>query len=332
MKAVVIHEFSEPECLKVEDMPDPVPGAGQVLIDVTYAGVNFPDMLVMTGRYQNLPERPFVPGKDAAGVVLAVGAGVRGLRVGDRVVAQVEYGAYAERLVAATDDCHLLPDSISDCEAAAMGLVYQTAYFALVERGQFKAGEIVLVNGAAGGVGGAAVQLAKALGGIVLAGVSDAAQADVARSLGADHIIDLSAPDLRESLRAQVRDCTKGHGADVVLDPLGGDVFDAAIRAVAWCGRVVVIGFVAGRIPTIKANYLLLKNIAVLGLQWSDYRELLPEKVRTVQRELFELHARGLLRPLVTEVVPLRQFHQPLRMLAEGKGRGKFMLHVRQTA
>jgi NADPH2:quinone reductase len=331
MKAVVIQEFAEPEDLRVEDMADPAPGEGQVLVDVTHAGVNFPDMLVMTGKYQILPERPFVPGKDAAGTVLAVGPGVHGLRVGDRVVAQVEHGAYAERLVAAADDCHVLPDTISDCEAAAMGLVYQTAYFALVERGQFKAGDIVLVNGAAGGVGSAAVQLAKALGGIVLAGVSDAAQADVARSLGADHIIDLSASNLRDVLREQVLDCTDGHGADVVLDPLGGDVFDAAIRAVAWCGRMVVIGFVAGRIPTIKANYLLVKNISVSGLQWSDYRERLPEKVRAVQRELFDLHARGLLRPLITEVVPLLKFYQPLRMLAEGKGRGKFVLRIRQA-
>lgn len=328
MKAVVIHEFSEPELLRVEEIPDPIPAEGEVLIGVTHAGINFPDMLVMTGKYQNLPQRPFVPGKDAAGTILAVGAGVRSLRVGDRVIAQVEYGAFAERLVAAVEDCYPLPDSISDSEAAGMGLVYQTAYFALVERGRFKAGETVLINGAAGGVGGAAVQLVKALGGIVLAGVADEDQARVARELGADHIVDLSVPDLRESLRAQVHGYTNGRGADIILDPLGDDIFDAALRALAWEGRAVVIGFAAGRIPAIKANYLLVKNISVAGLQWSDYRERQPEKVRKVQQRLYELHAAGVLRPKITDVLPLYKFAEPLRILASGKGQGKYVLRV----
>jgi NADPH2:quinone reductase len=221
-----------------------------------------------------------------------------------------------------------LPDTISDRDAAGMGLVYQTAYFALVERGQFKQGETVLVNGAAGGVGGAAIQLVKALGGTALAGVAGEEQAKAARALGADHIIDLSADNLRDSLREQVYACTGGRGADVVLDPLGDDIFDASLRAVAWCGRVVCIGFAAGRIPTVKVNYLLVKNIAVSGLQWSDYRDRQPEKVRQVQQHLYELHARGLLRPQITEVLPLERFAEPLRVLAEGKGRGKYLLKL----
>jgi len=286
MKAVVIHEFAEPEDLRVEDAAEPTPKEGEVLIEVSHAGINFPDMLVMTGKYQNLPARPFVPGKDAAGTVVAVGAGVKTPSVGQRVVAQVEHGAFAQRVVAPMASCSVLPDTISDCDAAGMGLVYQTAYFALVERGQFKPGEIVLVNGAAGGVGGAAVQLVKALGGIALAGVAGEEQAEAARALGADHIIDLTADNLRDSLREQVYACTDGHGADVVLDPLGDDIFDAAIRAVAWCGRVVCIGFAAGRIPTLKVNYLLVKNISVSGLQWSDYRDRDPGKVRDVQQKL----------------------------------------------
>ncbi|HYG42452.1 MAG TPA: alcohol dehydrogenase catalytic domain-containing protein, partial [Bordetella sp.] len=199
MKAVVIHEFAQPEDLRVEEIPEPTPGKGEVLISVTHAGINFPDMLVMTGKYQNLPDRPFVPGKDAAGSVVAVGAGVEGLKIGDRVVAQVEFGAFAERMAAPAASCYPLPDSISDRDAAGMGLVYQTAYFALVERGQFRKGETVLVNGAAGGVGGAAIQLVKALGGTALAGVVGQEQAEAARALGADHIIDLAASDLRES-------------------------------------------------------------------------------------------------------------------------------------
>jgi len=328
MKAVVIHEFAEPEDLKVEEFAEPAPGEGQVLINVTHAGVNYPDVLVMTGKYQNLPDRPFVPGKDAAGTVVEVGPGVEGLRKGDRVVAQVEFGAFAERVVAPAASCSLLPDTISDSDAAGMGLVYQTAYFALVERGQFKQGETVLVNGAAGGVGGAAIQLVKALGGTALAGVAGEEQAKAARALGADHIIDLTADNLRDSLREQVYACTDGRGADVVLDPLGDDIFDAALRAVAWCGRVVCIGFAAGRIPTVKVNYLLVKNIAVSGLQWSDYRDRQPEKVRQVQQHLYELHAKGLLRPQITEVLPLERFAEPLRVLAEGKGRGKYLLKL----
>jgi len=328
MKAVLIHEFAEPEDLPVEEIAEPTPGEGEVLIDATHAGVNFPDILVMTGKYQNLPARPFVPGKDAAGTVIAVGPGVQQPRVGERVVAQVEYGAFAQRVIAPAASCSVLPDTLSDCDAAGMGLVYQTAYFALVERGQFKSGEIVLVNGAAGGVGGAAIQLVKALGGIALAGVAGEEQAEAARALGADHIIDLTAANLRDSLREQVYACTDGHGADVVLDPLGDDIFDAAIRAVTWCGRVVCIGFAAGRIPTLKVNYLLVKNISVCGLQWSDYRDRQPEKVKDVQQHLYALHATGALRPLITEVLPLERFAEPLRVLANGKGRGKYVLKL----
>jgi len=328
MRAVVIHQFAEPEVLGVEQIPEPVPAEGQVLVAVDCAGVNYPDTLVITGKYQNLPERPFVPGKDAAGTVVALGPKVDGLRIGDRVMTQVEFGAFAERVVTSADNCYKLPDSISYAEAAAMGLVYQTAYFALMVRGQFRAGEIVLVNGAAGGVGSAAIQLVKALGGVALAGVMNEDQAQLVRESGADHIIDLSAPDLRDSLRDQVYRCTDNHGADIVLDPLGDDIFDASIRAMAWSGRLVVIGFAAGRIPTVKVNYLLVKNISVSGLQWSDYRERNPELVREVQQTLYGLHAEGLLRPTITEVVPLEQLARPLRILADGKGKGKYVLQI----
>lgn len=326
MKAVVIHEFGPPDTLQVETLPDPVCGDNDVLIDITHAGVNFPDTLVVTGKYQILPERPFVPGKDAAGTIRAIGHNVTGFKPGDRVVAQMEYGAFASCTATLADNCHKLPDTMSDKDAAAMGLVYQTAYFALMERGQFKPGEIVLVNGAAGGVGGAAIQLVKGLGGIALAGVNTPEQAAIARRHGADHIIDLAADNLRDSLRDQVLACTNGHGADVVLDPLGDAVFEASLRAVAWCGRVVVIGFAAGKIPSIKANYLLVKNIAVCGLQWSDYRERQPEKVRAAQEHLFKLHAQGAIRPDVAQVFELEAFAEPLNTLAAGKASGKYVL------
>lgn len=328
MKAVLIRQFGAPDTLRVENVPDPACGIDEVLIDVKAAGVNFPDSLVIRGQYQILPPLPFSPGKDVAGTVRQVGSAVKGLAVGDRVVAQMEYGGYAGCAVTHHENCYKLPDTISDVDAAAMGLVYQTAYFALVERGGFHAGERVLINGAAGGVGGAAIQLTKGLGGIVLAGVNTSEQAESARRHGADHIIDLGAENLRDALRRQVHDCTDGHGADVVLDPLGGDIFDASLRAVAWCGRVVIIGFAAGRIPAIKANYLLVKNIAVSGLQWSDYRERAPQKVREVQQRLFDLHASGAIRPDIAQVFPLERFAEPLAILESGKATGKYVLSV----
>lgn len=326
MKAIVIEEFTAPESVTVGDLPDPRLGKSDVLIGVRAAAVNYPDVLVVQGKYQILPQRPFAPGKDAAGVVLAVGADVTGFRPGDRVVAQLEYGGYAELVSVNAASCFRIPDAMSFEDAAAMGLVYQTAYFALMERGGFRQGETVLVTGAAGGVGSAAIQIVKGLGGIALAGVSGAEHVDTARQLGADAVIDLAAPDLRESLRDQVRIATAGHGVDVLLDTLGGDVFDAALRAMAWCGRAVVIGFAAGRIPEVKVNYLLVKNIAVSGLQWSDYRERQPEKVLAVQQEIFRLYEQGALKPKIAGTLPLAQAGQALAQLASGQVSGKYVL------
>lgn len=326
MKAIVIEEFTAPESVTVGDLPDPRLGKSDVLIGVRAAAVNYPDVLVVQGKYQILPQRPFAPGKDAAGVVLAVGADVTGFRPGDRVVAQLEYGGYAELVSVDAASCFRIPDAMSFEDAAAMGLVYQTAYFALMERGGFRQGETVLVTGAAGGVGSAAIQIVKGLGGIALAGVSGAEHVDTARQLGADAVIDLAAPDLRESLRDQVRIATAGHGVDVLLDTLGGDVFDAALRAMAWCGRAVVIGFAAGRIPEVKVNYLLVKNIAVSGLQWSDYRERQPEKVLAVQQEVFRLYEQGALKPKIAGTLPLAHAGQALAKLASGQVSGKYVL------
>ncbi|ARP92985.1 NADPH:quinone oxidoreductase family protein [Bordetella genomosp. 13] len=328
MKALVVRAFAPVDQHRVEILPDPEPGAGEVLIEVAAAGVNYPDTLVVSGKYQVLPPLPFVPGKDASGTVLRVGPGVTTPRPGDRVVAHMEHGAWAGRAVAPAANCCVLPDSVGFDDAAAMGLVYQTAYFALVERGGFKAGEIVLINGAAGGVGGAAVQLVKALGGVALAGVNTPRQAQAAREMGADHVIDLAAENLRDSLRAQVHDVTDGHGADVILDPLGDEVFAASLRALAWCGRLVVIGFAAGDIPTLKVNYLLLKNIAVSGLQWSDYRDRQPERVAEVQRHLMRLHEEGRIRPRLAAVLPLEQVGIALEALAQGRATGKYVVSM----
>ena len=326
MKAVICRAFGPPETLALEDWPEPVPEPGEIAIAVRAAGVNFADLLVVSGGYQRLPALPFIPGKEVAGIVTAVGPGVTAVAPGDRVLAEIENGAFAELAVAKAAHCHKLPHAVPFVTAAAMGIVYQTAHFALVERGQYRAGETVLVTGAGGGVGMACMQLAKAMGARVIACVSRPERAALARESGADHVIALDRPDLRDALRDEVRKATDGHMADVVLDPAGGDVFDAAIRALAWCGRLVVIGFAAGRIPSVKANYLLVKNIAVLGLQWSDYRDRMPERVSEVQAALFDLYAAGRLKPHVMATMPMARFRAALSAVAQGTILGKIVL------
>lgn len=329
MKAVVVREFGPPESIRVEEFPAPRPGAGEVLVEVHAAGVNFPDMLVITGKYQLLPVRPFVAGKECAGVVREIGAGVTHCKPGDRVLSWMEYGAFAEQAVTSQNNCFVLPDAMSFEEAACFGLVYQTAHFALVERGGLKAGDVALITGASGGVGLAAVQIAKALGATVLAAVSTPEKGAIARENGADHIIDVGVPNLRDALREQVRKATGGHGADVVIESVGGDVFDASLRALAWSGRLVVVGFAGGRIPEVKANYLLVKNIAVLGLQISDYRDGQPEAMRRVMAQLFELYRQGRLRPVVSKTFPLADFAQAFALIATRRAIGKLVLKLR---
>ncbi len=332
MRSYRVWEHGAPASMRLDEIADLVPGPGEMVVDVKAAGINFPNVLVVSGKYQILPPRPFTPGKDLAGVVRAVGAGVSGFAPGDRVMAQVEHGAFAEQAVVTPAQSYKLPDGLSFDAAAAMGLVYQTAYFALVERGQYTRGETVLVGGAAGGVGLAAVQIAKGLGARVLAGVRSPAEEEAARAAGADAIIDLSAADLRESLRAQVLAATDGHGADVVLDPLGADFFAAALRAMAWCGRLVVIGFAAGDIPTLKVNYLLLKNIAVSGLQWSDYRDRTPHRIQQVQQELFDLWRAGAVKPRIMRAFGFSELPEALDLVSRGQVQGKAVVTVSEVS
>jgi len=326
MRAIVCRAFGPPDGLVREDWPAPVPGVGEIAIAARAIGINYPDLLVVEGRYQSLPKLPFVPGKELAGVVDSVGPGVTAFAPGDRVLAQVDAGAFAEIVTAKAAHCHKLPDAVAFADAASMGIVYQTAWFALIERGQYRAGECVLVTGAGGGVGVACVQLAKAMGATVLAGVTRPDRAGPARDAGADAIIDLGRPNLRDSLREQVRAATGGGMADIVLDAVGGDVFDAALRALAWRGRLVVIGFAAGRIPEVKANYLLVKNIGVAGLQWSDYRDREPARVASVQQELFALLTADKIAPHIMARLPLERCAEALGMVAAGKVLGKIVL------
>lgn len=317
MRAVVVRKPGPFRTHRVENVPDPVPGPDEVLIEARAIGVNYPDLLVAEGRYQFIPPAPYTPGKEVAGV--AVGSG-------ERVLAQVEYGAYAEKVLAKARNCHRLPDAMPFEDAAALGLAYQTAYFALVERAQCRPGETVLVTGASGGVGLAAVQLAKTLGATVLAGVTSRHKGELCRAHGADHVVDLAAPGLRESLRQQVFAALGNRGVDVVVDCVGGDAFDGALRALAWRGRLVVVGFAAGRIPEVKANYLLVKNIAVLGLQWSDYRDRDPGAVARTQSALFDLYLQKRIKPGITASYPLERFAEALARFEQRTVQGKLLL------
>ena len=329
MKALIVKEHGPIESLTLGDFADPVPGKGQVLVDVHAASINFPDLLVVAGTYQNLPPRPFVPGKDLSGVVAAVGEGVTRVKSGDRIVVQIEHGAFAERAVVPEALCCPMPAKMSYAEGAAMGLTYLTAHNALIERANFKAGETVLVTGAAGGVGLACVQLAKALGAVVVAAVSSEAKAQMVRASGADHVVRTDVPGLRESFRKQVFDAVGRRGVDLVLENVGGDVFDASLRVMAWCGRLVIIGFAGGRIPEVKAGYLLVKNISLIGLQSSDYRERTPQVVRDAYQHLFSLYEQGKLKPHVMAAYPMADYAQAMHMVQDRKVLGKVVITMR---
>jgi NADPH2:quinone reductase len=304
----------------------PVAGPGEVLIDLHAAGLNFPDVLVAAGKYQTLPPLPFVVGKELAGIVTAVGAGVSGFKPGDRVLGQRENGAFAEIVAVRGEDCCQLPDDLPMVKAAAIGLTYQTAWFGLMDRAHLKPGETVLVTGAGGGVGTAAIQIAKAQGCRVLAGLGSMEKRDFVLGLGADAVIDMSGADLRDSVRRQVHAATAGQGADVVIENVGGSVFEACLRALAWAGRLVVVGFTSGEIPSVKANYILIKHITVTGLHWSDYREKSPGAVRQAQDALFDLARQGQIDPPLSAVLPMQEVAAGMDLILQRKVRGKVVL------
>ena len=331
MRALLIRQHGPLDSLSLESLPDPQPGPDDVLVDVHAASINFPDLLVIAGTYQNLPPLPFVPGKDLAGTVLAAGANVTTPAPGDRVMAQIEFGAFAERAIVPSRACQVMPAGMSYAEGAAMGLVYLTAHFALVERGGLEPGETVLVNGAAGGVGLATVQVAKALGAVVVACVSSEEKAALARAGGADHVVRTDVPDLRESLRSQVFAAVGRSGMNLIVDPVGGDVFDASLRAIAWCGRVVTVGYASGRVPEVKAGLLLVKNISLAGLQVSDYRDREPAKFRRVQEELSALYAAGRLKPHVMAKYPLASWREALAVVDGRRAMGKVVLEMQSS-
>ncbi|QSE95669.1 NADPH:quinone oxidoreductase family protein [Rhodococcus pseudokoreensis] len=322
MRAALVTEFGPPSGLVIADVPDPVPGPGEVVIEVGAVSINFPDILVVEGSYQNLPPRPFSPGKEAAGRVLAVGEGVARIAVGQRVLTLVEYGGYAEQLVVSEELVVELPDSMSYEEAAALGLVASTAHLGLFRRGQVQPGETVLVTGAGGGVGSAGVQLAKAKGARVIALAHDEVKGELARRQGADLVLTSTPETLRDDLLA----ATDGAGVNVVLETLGGEILTQIIRATAWEGRIVIVGFASGSQNSIKPGHILVKNISLIGLQSSDYHDREPTMMRSTLAEIFELFDQGHINAAIDTTFPLDNVADALQYLKDGKAKGKVVV------
>lgn len=314
MRAWRVHEVGAPDdVLRLEDIEEPVPGSGQVVVDVDLAPLNFPDDLLIRGLYQVRPPLPFTPGLEVLGRV-----------DGTRAVAltALPAGGFAERALADVDDVFEVPVSIPDGEAAAMLITYQTSHVALHHRARLAAGETLLVHAGAGGVGSAAIQLGVAAGARVIATAGGPEKAAVCRELGADLAIDYETEDFV----AAVLDATDGRGADVIYDPVGGDVFDRSRKCIAWEGRILVIGFAGGRIADARTNHALLKNYAVVGVHWGAYARHDRAVMRHAHAELVRLHGEGRIRPLVHAEVPLEQMPDALRTIVTRRTVGKVLV------
>jgi NADPH2:quinone reductase len=321
MRALLLRSLDGAAGLEVADVPAPS-NPDNVIIEVHAAGVGFPDLLMTKGQYQFKPDPPFIPGVEAAGIVLSAPAS-SGYRPGDRVIASSMLGAWAEIAAAHPAGTMPIPDGMSFEEATAM-VNYQTAYFGLVWRGGMKAGETVLVHGAAGGTGTSAIQVARGLGATAIAIARGAEKLAVARDAGAHHCIDAESEWLTE-----VRRITDGRGVDVVYDPVGGDRFTDSVRSLAPLGRVLVVGFAGGSIPEVKVNRLLLRNTAVIGVAWGEYVRVDPSMPRTIAGDLAKLHAEGHIRPPIGGVYPMERCGDALRALEERRATGKLVLKVR---
>jgi len=323
MRAVRVHELSGPSALRVDDnVPVPDVGAGQVRVDVRAAGVNFPDILLTRGMYQFKPNPPFSPGGEVSGVVSAVGSGVSGLSIGDRVAATMIYGAFAEQVVLPELACIKLPDNVSFDTGAATLLTYLTTYHALVDRAAIQRGETLLVLGAAGGVGTAAVELGALLGARVIAAASSAEKLAFCKQHGASEGIDYSKEDLKERVKA----LTKGNGVDVVYDPVGGSLAEPALRGMAWKGRYLVIGFASGEIPKIPLNLVLLKGCQIVGVFWGSHAMREPSKNREQANQLFSWIADGKLAPAIDATLPFTSAAQALARIEQRQVKGKIVL------
>ncbi|MET0313286.1 MAG: NADPH:quinone oxidoreductase family protein [Hansschlegelia sp.] len=322
MKAVLCETLGSPETLKLVDLPEPEPGRGEVVVDVAYAALNFFDTLIIQGRYQTKPELPFSPGGEMAGVVSAVGPGVEGLAPGDRVAGYLGYGCCREKVLARADQLTLVPEELGLDRAAGLIIAYGTTLHALADRGALKPGETLAVLGASGGVGLAAVEIGKLLGARVIACASSAEKLAFAKERGADELLDYS----REDLKVRLKELTGGQGVDVVYDPIGGEATEAAVRALAWRGRLLVVGFAAGDIPKLPLNLPMLKGADIRGVFWSAHATREPAAHRAELARLFDWAADGDVSAHVDVVLPLAETPEAIARIARREAKGKILV------
>jgi len=322
MKAVLCRQYGPPDSLRFEDVDSPRPGPGEVVISTKAASVNFPDVLIIQNKYQFKPPLPFSPGSELAGVIKEVGEGVKHWKAGDKVIAFTTYGAFAEEVKTEASRLLPLPEGMSFETGAAFLLTYGTSDHALRDRGALRAGETVLVLGAAGGVGLAAIEIGKALGARVIACASSGEKLAVCRSHGADELIDYATDDLRERIKA----LTEGRGVDVVYDAVGGPYSEPAFRSLAWRGRLLVVGFAAGDIPKLPLNLALLKGAALVGVFWGDFARREPKAFADSMRQLGEWYREGKLKPHVSQTFPLSKAADALKLMAARQVKGKVVL------
>jgi len=324
MKAVLCKAYGPPDSLVIEDVASPIPGPGEAVISVKAASVNFPDVLIIENKYQVKPPLPFSPGSEVSGIVKAVGDGVTNVKAGDRVMAITGYGAFAEEVKTEARRMLPIPPKMDFPTAAAFGLTYATSEHALVDRGALQPGETLLVLGAAGGVGLAAIEIGKILGARAIACASTDEKLAVCRQHGADETINYATEDLRERIKA----LTNGNGADVVYDPVGGAYTELALRSIAWRGRLLVVGFAAGEIPKIPLNLTLLKGCSIVGVFWGDFARREPGHFAAAMTRLGAWYAQGKLKPHVSETFPLERAADALKLMAARKATGKVVLEV----
>ncbi|MGH8677704.1 MAG: NADPH:quinone oxidoreductase family protein [Burkholderiales bacterium] len=322
MRAVLCKELGPPEKLVVENVPSPKPGKGEVVLSVKACGVNFPDTLIIQGKYQFKPELPFSPGGEVAGVVKEVGEGVTNRKAGDRVIAAATWGGFAEELAVDARRTIPMPEAMDFVPASAFVLTYGTSYHALKDRANLKAGETMLVLGASGGVGLAAIQLGKVMGAKVIAAASTDQKLQVCRENGADEVINYG----QEDLRTRVKSITAGKGLDVVYDPVGGPYSEPALRDMAWNGRFLVVGFAAGEIPKVPLNLALLKGCSIVGVFWGAFTRNEPGKNRNNNLELMQMYADGKVKPHIHATYPLERAAEALNEVLNKRVSGKVVL------
>lgn len=322
MRAMRVHELADDiSTIRLEEIELPPPGEGEVRLRLKACSINFPDILMIQGKYQFKPDLPFSPGMEGAGIVTELGSGVDNLKVGDEVVAGLRIGGFAEEVNASASACRPIPSGMDFVKAAAYPAAYLTAYVALVIRGNLKAGETLLVHGSTGGVGLAAVDVGKLLGATVIATSASDEKLKTVKERGADHVLNVT-----EGFREKVKELTGGKGADVIYDPVGGDVFDESVRCIAWNGRLLIIGFTSGRIPTVPVNMPLIKGFSVVGVRAGEYGRRDPEAGKQNIETIDRWAAEGKIDPYVCATFPLEKAVDAMRMLQDRKAVGKVVI------